>query len=613
MRNTTFLLCILALSISFAGCDERLNDRTERSEEVEAVLSPEPAEPADGPRLEQPPQESEDETPAAEHEGEVVEENKGGMSKEQRITDAKMVIGLFERGYAPRLWKEELFDTSFQSRSDELLDWAGQDISDLDFYGKIGEYVADFHDSHTSHAFPSTLLASLPFDVDEVEERIIVTSVDDELSELRAGDELISLCGEDPEDELSKIMPYVGEGNPRAEMRLATTFLTRRGQWTLPHVPQGKCTVTFKSRSDGSLNDVEMEWNVEGHEMAELNNPPPQALKSTKVKTQTISYTSMNILEQSRIRIHPLRDRMQHLRWGDPKPFITLWDSFEERKAEPFLIGTFEIEDKKIGFIRIHAYSGLDPKAAIRELAQEIPYLEDNTEALVIDQTGNAGGSVCFGLDIASFFFTTPQKELHDRWRANRDNLTYFEMTAEMSENENDRILAEEIAENMREAMKRGDVLTDHFPICNHDGVFQPYTNELAGGPWTYTKPVLLLIDELAASAGDYFPALMQDLGRVVTFGKSTIGAGGAIKFIGQTIGYSEIQLSLTISLGWREPAIELPNGLTTHYIENVGVMPDIEYDITVDDVVNGYLDYRDAVDLSVLSLIKDEENTSDK
>lgn len=545
--------------------------------------------------------------PEAEAEREIEKKPySGGMTREMRLSDARMIIGLFDRGYAPLKWKEKSFGLSFEEISNQLLAEVKKDITDREFYKAVSRYVAKFRDSHVSVRFPSTLKSYLNFYVDDIEGRIVVVGFVDEEAERKSsvivGDELLSLNGRGVKEIREDLLPYIQNGNPRSSVRWATHVLTQRRESLFAEVPSGKVTAKLKSASTGEEYDVKLEWKQEGYELAELNYPGIRFLKAAMMAPAEAKKDVPNILEEARLRISPYYEEGRTYWFAYSEPFFQLGEDFALRNTEPYYTGILKVGDHDVGFIRIHTYQAENLVADLTALLEELLYFEENTDALIIDQTGNNGGNWCYSLAIASFFYSKPQKETEDMWRANRKTVTMFEQTALNSEDEEDKKIAEAIANDMREALAKGDLLTGSFPLCNMDGKIKPNKTE-DGKLLAYTKPVLLLIDELAVSCGDYFPALMQDTGRATLFGATTSGGGGSVRGI-ENLGYSEINLRYTISLGLRENQIELPDGNSTLFIENVGVRPDIEYNITYEDFLSSYELYKDAMKQSVLDLI---------
>ena len=102
-----------------------------------------------------------------------------------------------------------------------------------------------------------------------------------------------------------------------------------------------------------------------------------------------------------------------------------------------------------------------------------------------------------------------------------------------------------------------------------------------------YSKPILLLINELGFSCADIFAAIMQDNHRATLFGKQTAGAGGYVRKYKHTSRFGIAGYTLTGSILIR------PNG---KMIENLGVAPDVPYELTIRDIREDYADYVQAV-----------------
>jgi len=531
-----------------------------------------------------------------------------GFTKEQRLSDAELIIQLFDKNYAPLKWKEEFFGFSYEKRANNLMKYVKKDITDADFYRAIGRFVSGFHDSHVSYSIPSNQRAWLPFDVDDIEGKIIVTKLLDHYADgsapISVGDEVVSIDGRDAKDIRDELLQYVGQGNPRTEIRMATNYLTFRPQWRFPETPEGPALVVVKS-PEGKHYKVSVKWQTKGYEMPSLHRPGV-ALASKAMMMLSEETSKPDFLEVARNRESEIINELRSYGRGYVSPFFSFGDDFVVRNEKPFYSGEFHLNDYRIGFLRIHTFSSsqIDFGEAYAELEEEVAYFEENTDALIIDVTGNTGGSYCFTLKVASMFFDEPQEEIQDQWLANRDTLLWIEdIVLNENEKKSDQYIAGKIANGIRRSMKKGKRLTESFPECSQKGKYGPYYDG-GNNKISYTKPIVMLINEFAVSCGDYFPAFFKDAGRAVFFGQTTSGGGGTITKY-KRLGYSEIKLSLTISMGVRDASIDLGDGLSTSYIENVGVSPDIFYDITYDDFMSGYKFYRQAVEETVLDLLE--------
>ncbi|MBM3755095.1 MAG: hypothetical protein FJW38_14070 [Acidobacteria bacterium] len=88
----------------------------------------------------------------------------------------------------------------------------------------------------------------------------------------------------------------------------------------------------------------------------------------------------------------------------------------------------------------------------------------------------------------------------------------------------------------------------------------------------------MILTDEFSTSAGDGFPAALQDARRGPTFGVRSNGAGGTVTSYAFGV-FSEALSSATIAMHHRQHPVMADGNPTSNYVENVGVQPDIPYE----------------------------------
>ncbi len=537
----------------------------------------------------------------------------GGFTKDMRVSDALAIAGIMERSYAPRALKEEFFDLSFEAHSQKFIDDAAKDMTDEEFYVLIAKYLAAFKDAHVSWRFPSSATAYLGFKVRDVGGRLYVTSVAKGLRDrISVGDELVSLDGVPALSARDELLEFTGMPTKESDLQTAAYVLTFRRQSFLGFMPKKDAVkAVFSPASGGEDIELNLLWSRNGREFARLNDEGA-GLKGEKIAVHAKA-------DQTDIAYALLHQGGIEKAWSDnsvepdPKPYFDTGKDFIPRKEGPFPTGVFVRGDKKIGYIRLHTFATdyVSWDDALSELEEELAYFEEDTDALIIDTAENGGGNGCFMQEIASMFFDKPVKQLRQRLRANRAllaNLEYRLMQDGTSKE--DARLMEEMAGRMRLALGRGELVTDAFPLCDPNEYMQPYENA-DGKRVSYSKPMIVTVNEMSASAADMFAVLLQDLGRAKIFGVQSMGAGGSKIPAAKVIGYSEMSLNLTAGIVLREKAVVGPNGKETYYVENTGAIPDVVYEPTLDDIMTYNSFYREALLRSAEEMMPAKANQS--
>jgi len=240
---------------------------------------------------------------------------------------------------------------------------------------------------------------------------------------------------------------------------------------------------------------------------------------------------------------------------------------------------------KTILLVRQSGYDFDDSAARLQYYRAILDQYDGFADALVIDQTHNPGGNLDYCIDFARLFMSVPGQNFVEAYKADRSWINTFRdiarsldpaLSTEQSQTYELR------ASQVEHAYDAGQSLT--APLSLYLSKDLPPDDA-----YVWTKPKLVLIDELAGSCGDVFPMLIKRNGTAPLFGRRTMGLGGNVETVG-TLTNSTAQLNLTRGL------------FTTHrddevypadvFVENNGVTPDVEHIITVDDFRAGFVEY---------------------
>lgn len=537
------------------------------------------------------------------------------LTKDQRISDARTIISLFEHRYAPAVWKSEYLGIDLDVLAAELMGEAYRtEMNDEDFYAAMARFAGGVNDTHIWFIVPSTYHGYLDFGCDYVEGRYLIRHVNRQALKtsdfpFEKGDELISMDGVPVQGIVENLRQYNSHGNELAEKRFVARSLTYRSQQGYVYVPEGEVDVEIYSQSRGETQTVTLEWQHGGNPLGEVLDASPYN-KAHLSSSETFEDTKDALSDLEDLRWSGVSAALETEiadRIGDMRPFFPIWKNFKVLSEHPIFTGTFKLGNKNIGFIRIPTWHPPSPGSWINLMAKIIPTLEKETDALLIDQTNNGGGWICLADMMSGFFNSKPIPNLKFQIRSNRMRLQMYESNALWCKKAKGKEAKEckvvsDIADELRRALAEGDTLTKPIDICGGDGMIHP-AKDNDGTLYVYTKPLLMLVNEWSISAADMFPAPLQDAGRAKIFGSQTCGAGGSVITTGN-LGYSDFRVSQTQTIAVRSKDVITSDGVSTRYIENVGVMPDVPYSITTDDFMNDYGDYVKAVEKTLLDMV---------
>lgn len=609
--------------------------------------------------------------------------------KAQMIQDLEVIKHHYEIGYAPAKWKKEYsgwdLEESFEKAKHLILETPS--ITTKQFQLIVHEFVCTMKDYHVDVMFYSTEAATLPFTVKGAEGRYFIDWIDPlrlapSYYPIRVGDELVQFNERPTAEVIAELLKENGKSaSEYTDQTLAQMNLTKRSGMMGHIVPRGPIVIQTRSASTGKINTSQLHWSyTPEHVKNPLDFLPaldfisgwmPNSESKTKIQLPQIKMS--NPLHENYAKIYADRDGGL----GSRKSYIPmlgepLW--IKDEKPESDDPSGFDLNwyayiyrhpnGKTIGYIRIPHYIGFPIHA--KQFGEIINYMEENTDALVIDQVHNFGGLVVFQYALATMLAIDPLKTPHHRVKITQKDvieahralefINLIELilqsesskdssTEEKNDNEKesdgkdgddkdsdgreDDGKEKEVGsdEGKKDVGKEKEEVEDHQEEKAEDKLefnyqeilflksyFELIIEEWDSGhtltrptpilgvdrlnphpKYQYTKPILMLIDEMDFSGGDFMPAILQDNKRAKLFGTRTAGAGGFVYSFEFPNSHGIAICSYTASIA------ERPN---LQKIENLGVTPDIEYHITPEDLQDGYQNYINAVNQSVEELL---------
>lgn len=524
------------------------------------------------------------------------------MTTEQRVNDFQQLAALLSKRYSLVEWKR----VAINYDALDLQPWLTRVRSakdDLEFYEICSEYFAKLQDGHSGFVTPSSFIASLGFGVDFVEDKVIIDSITRTTLPaarfpFQVGDELVSIDGKAAVDQLAAFQPLSGSGLPRAAARFAVQFLTIRNQQYLPRAAEigERAEIVVRRRDGGALETYQVPWNKSGLAITNAGpvpNPktqfptavpvdvdapvegpdglPSPAYMATARQKANFRSNWMALASQPGM---PEQAFLAGV--GAVAPYFDLPAGFVTRRGagrfDSFYTGTFESGGVKFGFVRIPQFSGIGT-----DIDAEIDFLEKNTDGLILDMTRNPGGSGCLMESLARRFAPDGMLSIAVSTRVTWDQILSLESSLRFAEllgasatelDELRRTLTE-----YRSAFEKPRGFTFLEPVCSSSRALAPYTDR-SGRQITYSKPVVVLIDDLSSSAAEGLSAILQDNKRAMIYGYRSGGLGGAV--LSTPVGFfMEARARYTYSILVRNTIPGVPGYPNEPYIENIGVHPD--------------------------------------
>jgi hypothetical protein len=499
-----------------------------------------------------------------------------------------------------------------------VIDYRGQlenTHSDMEALGLFAKFLSELHDGHVSISFydyPGTVQSySIPvfvapfFDPETGEFKPIIEDVNKaELPSTRiaVGDELIDVDGKAVWDYLPLISQYRNVGHSETDRHNIYTIFSRRG-YMFDLVPKSETVTMTLKTPDGEIYHESLIWKVK--KLARPNFPEGTASRLRDFSTDfgaemnadmsdfsflkfgQVTPFYLNSTTQSKFdlqRVHANAEMLKKYGIDDPS------------KAPDIYAALYSYEGKRILIVRNPTYSVVDGKDMFMHMSHYRALLDQYdqiADVVVVDQTHNGGGSYC--TEFAQLFFKGEgygpvQANNADRlWIRNLNAWIKQETDAATTEGrqpdaESIRSL-ELISKKTEEAIDAGLPLTEPIALWGKN-ILPPDQR------YHWTKPVLVLADELDGSCADLMPMLIKANRTAKIFGRRTMGLGGNVeKMPALDISGATFRVTRGLFTSFN-PTGSYPD---ESMIENHGVQPDYEHIITVDDFRHDLVDYVEA------------------
>lgn len=553
--------------------------------------------------------------------------------KDRMKSDLDVIRNAFEVSYAPKEWKKSYadwdLDAEIQKAKEKIQ--ASDKITIKSYQKIVRDFFNSTKDYHVGVWFYSTERASLPFRVKGAEGRYFISNVDTSrlspsVYPINVGDELVMFDGQTADAAISEIMKNeFRSANEATDRAFAEYILTNRLAQFGHTVPKGPIMIGIKPVGSARTSTYQLIWTYSPEKISNgfMGSLADQTSSDVAVDESLLHEKFFNkkmvmpffeviresSLEKGKKEQAP-KDQAANEFIGSRESFIptlgrTWW---ENHKSSPFKAYLYENDDHKlIGYVRIPHFVGYDQE--VNEFASIISFFEERSDALVIDQVNNPGGYVFYAYALASLLTDQPLYTPKHRMTITQEDVAFAVSAIPILEKINTDADAQALLGSSFFGMPVTHQMTQfflnylNFIVSEWNAgrtLTEPYflysIDHINPHPSTrYTKPILLLVNSLDMSGGDFFPAIMQDNKRVTTFGTRTAGAGGYIIPESFPNRFGIAGFSYTASIAER---------INKNPIENLGVTPDIPYEVSVADLQGHYRGYVDAVNQAVANLL---------
>lgn len=548
------------------------------------------------------------------------------------LNDIDFIHHAYETQYAPVNWKRDYLDCDFNAAvltaKEKVLGM--KKYSAKDTHTILRNMMRTLKDYHVSIHFISTEFASLPFQVKEAEGKYYFAFIDYDHPNVgydfpfEVGDELLMFDGEPIDKVVTALRKRTAANHVPTDKALAAMTLTRRFGLRADRVPSGVATLIGRKAGEttkvhGSIPwDYYPEWVKTPQRMHILPKEASQFTSTEKWFSGAKCKNPELIFNKDLFACVDCLSEMEYTEasnkcaMGARESFLpylgeVLWECDDDC---PFHSYIFETPSGVTGgYVRIPSYIPEDADYNVETLSKTLKKMQKQIDVLVIDQNNNPGGSLFYLYGLVHALADKPMKLPKQRIMITQEDiLMCWLMILECEGIDDDEEAREIIGESIHGYPVNKRVADQIVSYCYE--VIQEWAegrrftkplhlfgiDEIRPSKSKFKKPILLLVNELDFSGGDFFPAILQDNKKAILMGTRTAGAGGYIKRVMFPNLSGIMGFILTGSLAER---------VNSEVIENLGVTPEIEYEMTANDLEFDYVIYKREVVSALESMVK--------
>lgn len=522
----------------------------------------------------------------------------------ERSADFDQILTAFKTNYGPYQYKERVLGINIENKWIELRDKAVAAKTDEEFAGYIMQFGALLRDGHVQVSFENTSSGiaryRIPMTVQNVEGKVLVVNIKDELSKnvgIENGDEILQVDGEAPLSYLPTIVKYRSAATDLSNAQYVA-YLFLRPSYMTDLIPTKPFAHVRFQKPDGSLHEVDLIWSAEKYsdkvqDMVKSGASKFPGLSSKLDYTVSFANDLNSIVDNGRFEMGQVNPIFLTEQVKAKYKFTQVYPTDETRKKfgladneKPAIYAAlYKYQGKTILLVRSATYSPSDFKPSVYMKAYQalLSDYNDLVDVLVLDQTHNPGGSYC--ADFYNIFAKDDDVQGVQRMRSDRKWINDLQINWPNEEQADDPYGADvERAWSLivEKSYDQGDFLSAPIPL---------FTGNVKADKkkFNWSKPMLVLIDELAGSCGDIFPMLVKANHRAVLFGQTTMGLGGNVEEVVQ-LQNSRVHVKMTRGMFFPYKNDVKEND--QDYVENNGVSPDVPYAHTVEDFRGGFVNY---------------------